>query len=100
MSQGLESHPVPYFLALTLAVVGVLWSTLSTVIWWSARGQRELYKQLHDQERGRAQEFKKERNEARDETDRVRTEHMKDLVKLTMAAEGLLRLRDELKGKP
>lgn len=99
MSQGLESHPIPYFLALTLAVVGVLWGTLSTVIWWAARNQRELFKQLHHQERERAQELKRERNEARDKTEEVRADHFRDLVRLTMAAEGLIRMRDELKEK-
>lgn len=87
---GLEARPFPYFLALTLSVVGVLWGSLVTVALWGANGRLA-------QAEKRADELKSERDIERKEADRITAEHIRDLVKLTNAADELRTIRLELK---
>ena len=86
--QSVEQHPIPYFLLVTFSVVGVLWGALSTVVWWAARTQKNLFRELLEKEEKASAALRHERDE-------VRTEHMRDLVALTLATQGLLRIRDE-----
>lgn len=99
MSQGFQQAPLPYFLAMSLAAVGVLWSALATILWLGARAAREMFRQQLQREREIAQRLEKEAERSREEADRARREQIAGLVKLTMAAEGLVRIRDELETK-
>lgn len=96
-AKGLEEHPLAYFLAIVLGAVGVLWTAFVHAQWGGARRERDLFKKLLEQEEKRSAELKRERNEARDETDHVRAEHMRGLIKLEAATQGLIRMRDDYK---
>lgn len=92
MAQGLEQRPFPYFLGLVLLGLATLWGALVSVAWWGAKGQLAMA-------RGRADELRAERDAERKEADRVRAEHIKDLVTLARAADGLTKAREELMEK-
>lgn len=98
-AKGLEDRPWPFFLALTLSALSFAVTTYLLSSRAGARRERDLYIQLHQQERERAQELKRERDDAREVTDKVRSEHIRDLVKLTVAAEELVRMRLDLEKK-
>jgi hypothetical protein len=80
-------------------IVVVLWGALSTVAWWAARTQREDALVALRREREICQRLERDLDRAREETERVRREHLQDLVKLAMVTEGVVRLRDELELK-
>ena len=92
MSKGLEDHPLPYFLALVLAVVGFLATAYSTASWLGAKRERNLYRELLSKEEKASLELRRERDDAR-------AEMQHNLIKLLLAAEGLVRVRDELAAK-
>lgn len=98
-AKSLEERPWPFFLALTLGALSFIFTVYLASSRASARRERDLFKQLHQQERDRAQELKHERDRAREDTDKVRAEHIRDLVKLTVAAEELVRMRLDLERK-
>lgn len=97
-AKGLEDRPWPFFLALVIGALGTIFGLWQTGARLAARRERDLYKQLHQQERERAQELKRERDDAREKTERVEREHKQDLVRISMAAEGLIRIQEQLKG--
>lgn len=72
-----------------VTAISVLWGALVSVALWGAKGQLRLSEK-------RADELKAERDAERKEADRVRAEHVRDLVKLTIAADGLMQIRNEL----
>ena len=78
LADGFSSKPVPYFLALVCSVLAA------------------VYRQLHAAQKERAEELKRERDEARAETKQVRREHMDSLVQLASTAHGLVRLNDRI----
>lgn len=100
VAAGLESRPLPYFLALVLGVVGVLWSALITVAWWGARGQLALLtSQVFD--------LKHEREDAQTKLEDERAKRLELAVSIATTAKGLSRIREDLdaealkkRGKP
>lgn len=88
MATGLEGKPFPYFLALVLVALGVLWGALCAALWLIARGHRKALEREVEISKGLALELAQ-----------VRREHLQDLVKLAMVTEGVVRLRDELEAK-
>jgi len=96
MSGKLETHPIPYFLALTLGAIGILSGVVASLFWWGAKGQSRLYEQNWLREKERSEEIKRERNESREQAESIRFDHTRDLVKLATAAEGLARVREKL----
>ncbi len=98
-AKGLEERPWPFFLALVISALAIVCSVYFGGSRSSARRERDLYKQLHTQAVERSAELKRERDDARGETDQERSKHMRDLVKILLAAEGLVRLKDDLERK-
>ena len=96
MATGLEARPLPYFLALTLATLGVLWGTIATVVWASARNERRLHEQNWRRELERNADLRRERDEARERLDRERSENMRLTMEVVGTAHGLARLREDL----
>jgi hypothetical protein len=98
-AKELQERPWPFFLALVLSALGFAVAAYLAASRDSARRERDLYKQLHNQALERSAELKHERDDARGETDQERSRHMRDLVKILLAAEGLVRLKDDLERK-
>lgn len=96
LASGLEQRPLPYFLALVISVVGVLWSTLSTVAWWGVKNQFRLHVQMHQRELERGQELKRERDDGKEELGQERRERLKLAMEVVGAAHGLARVREDL----
>lgn len=98
-AKGLEERPWPFFLALVIGALGILWAAYVHTQWASARRERDLLKQFHQNERERSHDLRKERDAERERGDKIHADHLRDLVKVVMAAEGLIRMRDELQAK-
>lgn len=96
VAQGYEKYPISYSLALAVAAVCFLCTVISLLFWWGAKGQSTLHRQNWQREIERSEELKRERNESRELTEKIRFDHTRDLVKLSVAAEGLARVREKL----
>jgi hypothetical protein len=96
VAAGLEARPFPYFLALVIVALMVLWGTLVTVAWRGAKDQARLHETNYRRELERAQELKRERDETRELLHRERSEHLKLTIEVLTTAKGLSRVREEL----
>jgi hypothetical protein len=95
-AQGLEHAPWPYFLALVVGAVGILWAAYTTAMWAGARREREMAKRLHEEARMRGDELKRERDELQGKLADERRENLKLTVEIITVGKGLVRVQEEL----
>lgn len=95
-AKHLEEKPWPFFLALVIGALGFIFGVWQTGAASSARRERDLHKQLHEQAQSRGDEFRRERDDLAQQLAHERREGMRLTIEFLTTAKNLARVQEEL----